>query len=81
MIRLIERATYITTYTTKLLKINKNKLIIKSLQIIKLEKEYFCSININDYEEINKEQLHLYPNDNCIQLVNLYLIKKRNRTS
>ena len=77
MIRLIERATY----TTKLLKINKNKLIINSLQIIKLEKVYFCSININDYEEINKEQLHLYPNDNCIQLVNLYLIKKRNRTS
>ncbi len=81
MIRLIERATYITTYTTKLLKINKNKLIINSLQMIKLEKEYFCSIIINDYEEINKEQLHLYPNDNCIQLVNLYLIKKRNRTS
>lgn len=77
MIRLIEGATY----TTKLLKINKNKLIIKSLQIIKLEKEYFCSININDYEEINKEQLHLYHHDNCIQLVNLYLIKKRNRTS
>ena len=77
MIKLIERAAY----TTKLLKINKNKLIIKSLQNIKLEKEYFCSININDYEEINKEQLHLYPNDNCIQLVNLYLIKKRNRTS
>ena len=39
------------------------------------------NINTNDYEEIHKKQLHLYHNDNCIQLVNLSLIKNRDRTS